>query len=119
MRLPLPGELNRRVRLISLSHKPVGENGLTEESREICEFWGKVEVVGGSIYFDSSAINETLTHRIYIRWVKGETRPVDLQNLIEVECESARYRVRRRTDVNDAHRFTMLECEELMNDSNY
>ena len=113
MRLPSVGELNRRVRLVSISHIPTGDAELTETERNVAEVWGKVEINGGSAYWDSVNIDEAVTHRVYVRYVQNLTRPQDLKHLTELEIEGVTYRVRRCTDVNGAHRFTMLECEEI------
>lgn len=113
MKLPLSGELNRRIRLLSVTQKPIGESALEDVHEEIATVWAKREVVGGQNYWQSVNLEETVTHRFYVRWVKSLTRPVDWAKIVEIECEEIRYRVRRVTDVNDAHLFTMLECEEL------
>lgn len=113
MKLPEIGELNRRVKLIAVSHGPSGDSALTENRRLLAEVWAKVEVNGGASYWDSVNVDETVTHRIYVRYVPKRTTPPDLRALTDVECEGIRYRVRRTTDVNGAHRFTMMECEEL------
>ncbi|WP_237178848.1 hypothetical protein, partial [Parasutterella muris] len=56
---------------------------------------------------------ESITHRIFVRYVKGKTRPQDLPRLIEIECEGVWYRAKRVTDCNSAGRFTLFECEVL------
>ena len=115
MRLPDIGELNRRVRLISVTHDPTGDAKLVENRQILMETWAKCEIIGGSAYWDSVNVDEARTHRFYVRYVKGRTAPIDLRRLTQLECEGAVYAVRRVTDVNGAHRFTMLECEELTN----
>lgn len=113
MILPVIGELNRRVLLLAVQHSPAGDARLTKNERKIAEVWGKVEINGGAAYWDSVNIDEAVTHRVYVRYVYGLTRPQDLKHLTELEIEGVTYRVRRCTDVNGAHRFTMLECEEI------
>ena len=113
MNLPEVGELSRRVRLWSVSHAPSGDSDLGESRDLIAETWAKLEIVGGSQYWDSVNVDETLTHRFWLRYLPGRTRPLDLAKLAEVECEGIFYRVKRCTDANAAHRFTLLECEEL------
>ena len=39
------------------------------------------------------------------------TRPQDLTHATKVLYEGVWYLVKRLTDMNDAHRFTALECE--------
>ena len=113
MILPTPGELNRRIRLLSVRHSPSGDAELASSRDLIAEVWAKCEIVGGVTYFESVNTDEAMTHRFYIRYVPKLTRPQDLGHLTEVECEGVRYRVRRCTDVNGAHRFTLMECEEV------
>lgn len=113
MKLPEIGELNRRVSLFRVNHEPIGDSALKGNREMIAELWAKREVIGGQNYWQSVNLSETVTHRFYVRWISGETRPIDLERITEIECEGIRYRVRRITDVNDAHRFTMLECEEV------
>ena len=113
MILPKVGELNRKVCFHLIRTVPVADSDVEHEETTNVRTWGKVEVIGGSSYWDSVSIDETVTHRIWIRYVPHRTRPQDLRHLTEVECEGMRYRVRRTTDVDNLHRFTMLECEEL------
>lgn len=113
MILPLPGELNRRASLISVNHTPTGDFELKENRKVVATVWAKFEVIGGSSYWGSVNVEETTTHRIYVRYVNNLTRPQDLKDLVEVECEGINYLVKRCTDVNNAHRFTMLEVEEI------
>lgn len=113
MQLPQIGELNRRIRLLALNHTPSGDSDLVKNSSLIAEVWAKVEIIGGVTYWESVNIDEKVTHRFYVRYVYSQTRPQDLSHLTELECEGVLYRVRRCTDVNGAHRFTMFECEEI------
>lgn len=112
MKLPAVGEMNRRVTLHLVETIPVGESRINHQETSVTT-WGKIDVIGGSTYWESVSLEETVTHRVWVRYVQGRTRPQDLRHLTEVEVEGIRYRVRRTTDVNGVHRFTMLECEEL------
>ena len=113
MILPTIGELNRRAQLYSVSNEPTGKMSLARSRDLIVEVWAKVEVIGGTYYWEMAQIEEKVTHRIWLRYVPRVTRPRDLTHLSEVDCDGARYRVRRITDVNNEHRFVMLECEEV------
>ena len=115
MRLPSAGELNRRVTFHLIQTVPVGDSDVEHQETTNVTTWGKVEVVGGSTYWESVSIEEAVTHRIWVRAVPDRTRPQDLRHLTEVEVEGIRFRVRRTTDVDNLHRFTMMECEELSN----
>lgn len=115
MQLPKIGELNRRVKLVSVSHEPDDSSGLREKRVLLAEVWAKCEIVGGASYWSSVNVEETQTHRFYVRYVNNLTRPIDLRRLTQVECEGAIYSVRRVTDVNGLHQFTLMECEEMTN----
>ena len=106
MKLPEIGQLTSRVRLFEVT-------GINDDRELKGSFWSKVEVVGGSTYWDSAAISETVTHRVWLRWMRDKTSAKALGTLSEVECEGVRYRVKRITDANFAKRFTLLEVEEL------
>lgn len=113
LRLPLAGELNRRVTISGFRTEPVGTNDAKTETPYISEVWGKVEVVGGSTYWGSVQVDSVVTHRIWVRWTKGLTAPADLGHITRLVVGGVEYRVRRVTDANDAHRFTMMEAEEV------
>lgn len=112
MRLPEIGELRRRIKLFGIQHEPDDAAGLVTSTVEIGEVWAKREIVGGVQYLESMNVEETVTHRFYVRYVPG-LRPQDLGHLSGLECEGVRYVVRRVTDVDDMHRFTMFEAEEV------
>ena len=97
MQLPKIGELNRRVKLVSVSHEPDDSSGLREKRVLLAEVWAKCEIVGGASYWSSVNVEETQTHRFYVRYVNNLTRPIALPI----------YSV--------LHRFTLMECEEMTN----
>lgn len=114
MKLPEIGELDRRVTAYSVSHAGrSGTSALDRRSSELFSLWGKLEVVGGVSYWESVNLESAVTHRIYVRYIPGKTRPQDLKHLVELKIGSVWYRARRVTDVNAEHRFTAIECEEL------
>lgn len=113
MILPNIGELNTRARLFSVKTIPEGDYELSNERTQIAEVWAKIEIIGGSQYLESVNTEESVTHRIYVRYVKGFTSPLDLQHITEVDLGGFTYMVKRVTDVNSAGRFTLLECEQM------
>lgn len=113
MILPTIGELNRRCDIFSVRTRPKASGSHENAETPVWSCWCKVEVIGGSVYWDNAQTETAVTHRIYVRQVVGKTRPQDLPRQIEVECEGLRYRVKRVTDVNSARRFTLMECEVL------
>lgn len=113
MNEPLSGDLNRRCSIYSAKLLANGKADQSAEHTPLWQCWCHLEVVGGSVYWDNAQTEESVTHRIFVRSVKGKTRPQDLPRLIEIECEGIRYRTKRVTDCNSAGRFTLLECEVL------
>lgn len=110
---PLSGDLNRRCSIYSSKLLPNGKSDHLTERTPLWRCWCKVEVIGGSVYWDNVQTEGSITHRIFVRYVKGKTRPQDLPRLIEIECEGVWYRAKRVTDCNSAGRFTLFECEVL------
>lgn len=113
MILPTIGELNRRCDIYTVRTRPTLAGKHENAEAPVWSCWCKVEVVGGSTYWNSMQTDESTTHRIYVRQVAGKTRPQDLPRQIEIACDGLRYRVKRVTDVNSAERFTLMECEVL------
>lgn len=110
MKLPTIGELNRRVELWGITHSSQGDINVQVNAALIGKVWAKIEPVGGVTYWSSIGVGDEVTHRIYIRRVEGKTTPEALENITEIVGDGVKYRVRRRTDVNGARRFTLLEC---------
>lgn len=113
MNEPLSGQLNHRCFIYCAKLMPNGKSDQSTKRTPLWECWCKVEVIGGSVYWDNVQTEEAVTHRVFVRTVPGKTRPQDLPRLIEIECEGIWYRVKRTTDCNSAHRFTLFECEVL------
>lgn len=113
MKFPTVGELNRRVTLIRLKHSGSGAVGVNEDKETIGTYWAKREAVGTTTYYNAMALEANISHRFYLRHVVGKTAPYDLKNVLDLECEGVLYRVRRVNDLNDAKRFTIIECQEL------
>ena len=110
MRLPAAGELNRRIELWGLSHTPDGDMSVHVNAHLIAKAWAKIEPIGGVTYWSSVGVGDEVTHRIFIRAIKGKTSPEALANITEIISDGMKYRVRRRTDVNGEKLFTLLEC---------
>lgn len=113
MNEPLCGDLNQRCSIYSAKLLPNGKSDQSTERTPLWQCWCKLEVIGGSVYWDNVQTEEAVTHRIFVRYVEGKTRPQDLPRLIEIECCGLWYRVKRVTDCNSAQRFTLFECEVL------
>lgn len=114
---PNAGDLNKRCTVYDVTHAPSGTSAISKTRTVLMSVWCKVEVVGGQVYWDTVGTADSVTHRIFIRQVKGSTEPVHFSRIKEVAVGDVVYRVKRVTDVNGRGVFTMLECEELSNDS--
>lgn len=111
MNLPLPGELKQRVTFELLRHVPDIKLGFSPETKASFTIWGRIEPVGGVVYWGSVQVESSVTHRIFVRAITGKTRPQDLPKVVEITCEGMRYVSKRITDINGAHRFTLIEAE--------
>ncbi len=110
MKLPQIGELRRRIGIYTLSTAPTGDSGYADTLTKLTDTWAKVEVVGGVNYWGSIQADFLITHRFTVRYGKG-TRPEDFKHTTKVQCEGVWYLVKRATDMEAQHRFTILECE--------
>lgn len=112
MNLPEIGHLRHRVR-IQREYKVPGEGATaTRKVTEEKEIWGALEVVGSGIYWDSKEIEETVSHRIIVRTIKGVTRPQDLKGVRFFIVGGIRYQARRIADLGGEGRFTVIDCDE-------
>lgn len=111
MNNPTVGALNKRVRFDFRKSVPNKDAGFSNQTVESFEVWGRVEDVGYQVFWDSSQIDQVVTHRIFVRRITGKTRPQDLTKLVLVSCEGLRYRVRRSMDIGGQERFTVIEAQ--------
>ncbi len=107
---PRAGDLNRHVTLRRRSDSPSDEGGLASQFSEEKKRWARIEPVGTAIYHNSVQTDAKITHRITLRYLG--VLPIDF----EVVHGATVYRVRRATDMNGRHKFTVLEVEELGTD---
>lgn len=113
MILPEIGQLNRRAQFFFTKLSAKGNADQSNERTPFWTCWCKVEVIGGSVYWDNVQTKTEVTHRVFVRTVKGKTRPQDLPRIVEILCDGLWYRAKRITDCNSAGRFTLLECEVI------
>ena len=113
MNLPAIGDLRHRVKILVSSDVPTDDNGSAKEYRIKDEVWGALDVVGSGIFWGSMQVEETGTHRIYLRSIPGRTRPQDLTGVTDFVVNGMRYRARRTADIGGKDRFTVIDCEQL------
>lgn len=107
MREPGAGDLDRRVIIRRRVDLPGADMGLNPTYEDAFPRWAKIEPVGAATYAGSVQIDAVVTHRIIVRYLTGITTAHEVVN------GAAIYRVRRVTDMNGGHRWTMLDVEEL------
>lgn len=104
---PGAGELNRRVTIRRRLDLPAADLGLDQTFPETRKRWAKITPAGAATYAGSAQIGDLITHRVIIRYLDGITDAHEVVHGVRV------YRVKRVTDMNGGHRFTMLDVEEL------
>lgn len=106
LREPGAGELNRRITLRLRSDIPTPALGLDSLFAQEKRRWAKIEPVGSATYSAGVQTDAKVTHRVTLYFLDG------IGESHEVVHGSKLYRVRRVTDMNGSHRFTVLEVEE-------
>lgn len=104
---PGAGDLTRRVTLRRRADLPADDAGLTSLFSDERKRWARIEPVGTAIYSGSVQADNKITHRITLRYLGLVTTDFEVLHAAVI------YRVKRATDLNGAHRFTVLEVEEL------
>lgn len=113
MNLPEIGQLKHRVKFEVLEHDPGDSFGFVAREARSFEVWGKLEVVGGGVFWGSKQVEDAVTHRIWVRRTPGKTDPASLKAVTELLVGNRRFRAKRIEDADGLERFTVLECEEL------
>lgn len=120
-REPAAGELNRRVAIRQRTDIPAADMGLDPEFSEIKPRWAKIEPVGTAVYAAGVQTENKLTHRVWIRSLRGVSEShevVHVEHLAGAPAYSVIpgspvYRVKRNADLNGGRRFTLLEVVEV------
>lgn len=102
------GRLRHRLVLEDFAQTPDEEISLTETFGEIGRTWGEVTGIGDAIYAATAQLEESVTHRITIRW-----RPVQTFDHISRASGGQRWRVRGIRDPDGTRRFLQIEAEEI------
>ncbi|BBI92076.1 putative phage head-tail adaptor [Serratia symbiotica str. Tucson] len=107
-RYPDPGELNTRIIVRRLRNTPDSTVGFDDVYPDSFKAWAKVMQVGATIYQNSAQLNDVITHFITLRYRRDRHITRDY----EVVMGDSVFHVKRVRDLNYAHRFWLLECEE-------
>jgi len=107
LREPGAGELDRRITLRLRADQPAPDLGLSSIFTDEKKRWAKIEPVGAATYSAGLQIDDKVTHRVTLYYLDG------LSDAHEVLHSKRLYRIRRVTDLNGGHRYSVLEVEEL------
>jgi SPP1 family predicted phage head-tail adaptor len=107
LREPGAGEFDRRITLRLREDQPAPDYGLESIFTEEKKRWAKIEPVGAATYSAGVQIDAKVTHRITLYYLDG------LSDAHEALHGKKLYRIRRVSDLNGGHRFSVLEVEEL------
>lgn len=107
MKTPGIGELRERLRVRPFHDVP----NLAMGSDVVCDtgvsVWGKVQPVGGTIYYGAQQTDQAVTHRMTIR--AGTTvTPAHV-----IDWAGRRFRVRRLMELGNTRRYITIEVEEI------
>lgn len=111
MNFPEIGALNRRITLQRIETVVKPDAQFANRVQTEFTVWGRIESVGSLIFWQTSQINSGITHRIFIRSVKGKTDAFAFKNISWASSEGLRYKIKRVFDLNASQRFTVLEVE--------
>ncbi len=140
MNLPNVGDLRHRVTFELRKSVPNDQAGFSNVTTSSFTVWGDIQPVGAQIFWNTSQIEttvthrvftryiegktrpqdltrlsqieETVTHRVFTRYIEGKTRPQDLTRLIRIVCNGLKYRVRRVSDISGKDRFTVIDVQQ-------
>ena len=112
MNLPNVGDLRHRVTFELRKSVPNDQAGFSNVTTCTFTVWGNIEPVGAQIFWNTSQIEATVTHRVFTRYIEGKTRPQDLTKLIRIVCNGLKYRVQRVSDIAGKDRFTVIDVQQ-------
>lgn len=104
------GRLNRRVDILEFVTKRDEYGGEEGEWRKVQSLWATIEPVSGTEFFQSQTVNAESVVKITLRY--NPTITV----LNRVQYQGTMYEIIGVTDTHTAHRATVLNCKEKVND---
>lgn len=107
------GELKYRISLFRRVDSPSLDLRAVSVDTKIGSYWAKIEAVGGMYFMQGLQQNQLVTHRIWIRWIRGKTDEHSLSHGVIVKCDGIVYEIIRVMDADNTRRFTVLEVQEL------
>lgn len=104
------GELKRQVEILQFYENRDSYGGSVGEWRTVGKVWAKIEPVSGTEYFRSGQINAETTTRITVRFYAG------LTVMHRIRYGDKIYEIIGIADTQTAHRWTVINCKELVNE---
>lgn len=122
---PGAGELNRLVHLVRHISIPAEESSISggapvlqDLGHEVQTIKGKLEAVGALTYWGAVQVGGSVTHRLYMREIKGVTDVRSLTQVVEMHIDGETYKLVRAQELDGAPRFVCCDvtCEGKTSD---
>lgn len=113
MNEPSSGDLRSRIRICDWEDVPDEDGDLTERLQTSVEVWAKPEVVSAQLWWGTAQTGEAVTHRFWLRCVPKKTDVKSLTGRTKVVYNGASFRIRRVTDFQERHVWTIIDAEQL------
>lgn len=111
--IPTAGELTKRITLFRRVDLPSAELGAYSDDTVIGNYWAKIEPVGGLYFMQGLQQNQNITHRIWLRWIQGKTDEHSLNHGVMIKYHDIIYQIIRVMDADNTRRFSVIEVQEL------
>lgn len=118
--IPNAGELKKRAYFYEFSQTPSSLSSMDDYENEfnlsfLYSVWCKLEAVGMQLFFESAQTEKSVTHRIWLRKIKGKT---DIQTLsahiLRLKVDHSLYKVKRVQELNEWWVMAELSSIELI-----
>lgn len=103
------GKLNRRIEVLQFITKRDEYGGEEGEWRAVDRLWARIEPVSGTEYFQAQTVNAETVVKITIRY----NPKIDVMN--RIRYGDTTYEIIGISDEKTAHRATILNCKEMVN----
>lgn len=104
-----PGELNRRIKIQTLT-STVNVNGFAVENwTDLKTVWAKIQNLHGSEFFQAQQVNSKATCKFTIRYVK------DLDTSMRIVYENKNYNILYVDDIRAEHTYIEMLAEVIDN----
>ena len=113
MNEPRIGDLRERLVVFDWRDEPDANGRLKKVLVPAFRCWTKPEVVGSAAYWGSAQIEETVTHRFWVRTVPNLTDSISMGRRSKLSFRGAEFRIKRVSDYQERHRWTIVEAEQL------